>query len=91
MEEGNRMEDFEFMEEILEKRSIIEESNDKKEINAIKLENSQIIEASFQKIMEKLEKSEYQEALELLEKHQYYDKIDQAISAWEEKQNRLQN
>ncbi len=43
MDENNRIEDFEFMEAILEKREQIDSSNDPNEIEKFKKENDQII------------------------------------------------
>jgi len=85
LEEGNRMDDFEFMEEILEKRMAIEESEDPQEISEYKSANDQIIENFKQDVAQKLENKEYADALKLIEKYQYFNRIDQAISDWEDR------
>jgi len=85
MEEGNRIEDIEFMEEILEKRSKIEETADKQEIEEMKAENDVIIKDYLQNIAEKLEKKNYKEALELVERSKYFTRIDEALHDWIDK------
>lgn len=85
LEEGNRIEDIEFMEEILDKRSQIEESTDFEEIKGLKSENDKIIQNYIQDIANKIDKGEYQSALELIERSQYFNRIDEAINNWEEK------
>ena len=79
------MDDFEFMEEILEKRMAIEESEDPKEITQYKTENDEIIANYKHDVAQKLDKKEYAEALKVIEKYQYFNRIDQAISAWEDR------
>lgn len=79
------MQDIEFMEEILDKRSRIEEMTDPKEKDAIKEENDKIMENYQNKISEAFEKKNYKEALALLERYKYYHRINEAISDWEDK------
>ena len=78
------MHDMEFMEEILEKRMAIEESQDAQEILEYKAANDQIIENYKKEVAQKLENKEYADALKLIEKYQYFNRIDQAISHWED-------
>ncbi len=78
------MHDMEFMEEILEKRMAIEESQDVQEIEQYKAENDEIIENYLREVSQKLESKEYADALKIIEKYQYFNRIDQAISHWED-------
>jgi len=73
------------MEEILEKRSQIEESSNREEIKELKKANDKIIQTFIQNIADKINKEEFKSALELIEKYQYFNRIDEAINDWEEK------
>jgi hypothetical protein len=74
------------MEEILEKRSQIEASDDKAEITKIQSENKQIIDKILDNISAHFDKKEFKEALDLIERLKYYDRIEEAIQDWEERQ-----
>jgi len=73
------------MEEVLEKRSQIEESTNYEEIKTLKGENDKILHSYIQEIANNIDKEEYSEALKLIEKSQYFHRIDEAINHWEEK------
>lgn len=79
------MVDFDFMEEILEKREQIEYSQDKNEINQIKEENDDIMQTYMKGISEKLKDKNYKEALELIERFKYFGRINEAIDTWFER------
>jgi len=87
MDENNRIEDIEFMEQILEKRSQIESTADINEIAKLKEENDKIIRSMLRDISEKFEKKNYKDALSLIERLKYFDRIDQAIHSWEAPSN----
>ena len=73
------MDDMEFMEEILEKRMVIEESDDASEISKIKVENDAVVKKMLENISQLFDKNEYAEALALIEKLKYFDRISQAL------------
>ncbi len=79
------MNDMEFMEEILEKRSTIDESTDAQEIEEIKEKNDKIVDKYWKEISQHLAKKDYKKTNELMEKFQYYIRIDEAIQDWHER------
>lgn len=61
-------------------------SEDKSEITQIQSENKQIITKILDDISSHFEKKEFTEALSLVERLKYYDRIEEAIQEWEERQ-----
>lgn len=61
-------------------------SEDKAEISNIQKENKQIITKILDDINAHFNNKEYSQALLLVERLKYYDRIEEAIQEWEERQ-----
>ena len=79
------MEDMDFLEEMMMKRAMVENADNKKEILQIQEENTKIINDLNKKISEYFNQEHFNEAIPFLERLKYYIAVDNAIELWIEK------
>lgn len=78
--------DSDFLDEIFEKRDRVQETEDKEELEKLKVENDTNLKESYTELAKLLSKGEFDEAADLLEKLKYFHSIENAIAEREDKE-----